>query len=187
MYRFCQAGNRFLGSLKGLQIRGQYDNLDPALFLAPIDCSKIQHTLPSLRNENRMEGFLCFRIFVSQVCFLILQQYTYMMCILTYMQYTCTLYNTRLQVLDTGTLIYHSIPLQCPLLGPHSPVRLYKLLKRGDTFHIIPLTSRERMFTTLYISQGCIFIRMPKEGDLPQHQIKNSFHMSCLQHTVTIQ
>ncbi len=39
-----QAGNRFLGSLKGLQIRAlafQYENPIPTRFLAPVDCSKI--------------------------------------------------------------------------------------------------------------------------------------------------
>jgi hypothetical protein len=38
-----QAGNRFLGSLKALQIRdlaGRYDNPIPTRFLALIDCSK---------------------------------------------------------------------------------------------------------------------------------------------------
>jgi hypothetical protein len=39
-----QAGNRFLASLKSLQIRalaGWYDNPIPTRFLAPIDCLKI--------------------------------------------------------------------------------------------------------------------------------------------------
>jgi hypothetical protein len=39
-----RAGNRFLCSLKGLQIRalaGRYDNPIPTRFLALIDCSKI--------------------------------------------------------------------------------------------------------------------------------------------------
>ncbi len=39
-----QAGNRCLGSLKGLQIQalaGRYDSPIPNLFLGPIDCSKI--------------------------------------------------------------------------------------------------------------------------------------------------
>ncbi len=36
-----QAGNRFLGSLKGLQIRAQYDNPIPTRFLSPIDGLKI--------------------------------------------------------------------------------------------------------------------------------------------------
>jgi hypothetical protein len=42
--RLCQAGNRFMGSLKGLKRRalaGLYDNPIPNLFLAPLDCSKI--------------------------------------------------------------------------------------------------------------------------------------------------
>jgi hypothetical protein len=46
-----QAGNRFLGSFKGLQIRalvGQYDNPIPARFLAPMDCSKIPALTSSL-------------------------------------------------------------------------------------------------------------------------------------------
>ncbi len=40
-----EAGNRFLDSLKDLQIRalaGRYDNPIPTQFLAPIDCLKIQ-------------------------------------------------------------------------------------------------------------------------------------------------
>ncbi len=39
-----QAGNRFLGSIKGLKIRalaGWYDNPIPSRFLAPIDCLNI--------------------------------------------------------------------------------------------------------------------------------------------------
>ncbi len=35
-----QAENRFLGFLKGLQIRALYNNPIPARFLAPLDCSK---------------------------------------------------------------------------------------------------------------------------------------------------
>jgi hypothetical protein len=46
-----RAGNRFLGSLKGLQIRalaGRYDKPIPTRFLAPIDCLKIPaQCLPS--------------------------------------------------------------------------------------------------------------------------------------------
>jgi hypothetical protein len=44
-----QVGNRFLGSLKGLQIRalaGRYDNPIHTRFLAPIDCLKIK--IPAL-------------------------------------------------------------------------------------------------------------------------------------------
>ncbi len=48
-----QAGNRYMGSFKGLQIRALYDNPIPTGFLGPTDCSKIlaQYTKQE-RNER---------------------------------------------------------------------------------------------------------------------------------------
>jgi hypothetical protein len=51
----CQAGNRFLGSLRGIQIRAlasRYDNPIPTRFLAPIDSLKIPAQVKHLGFAN---------------------------------------------------------------------------------------------------------------------------------------
>jgi hypothetical protein len=59
-----QAENRFLGSIKGLQIRaltGRYDNPIPTRFLAPIDCLKITE-------QDRRWSFYMYEISIAGQC-----------------------------------------------------------------------------------------------------------------------
>jgi hypothetical protein len=58
-----QAGNRFLGSVQGLQIRalvGRYDNPIPNRFLAPVGCPKVPEPIPDAWLFFRQVKILAF-------------------------------------------------------------------------------------------------------------------------------
>jgi hypothetical protein len=66
-----QAGNRYLGSLKGLQIRtlaGRYDFPIPTRFLALIDCSKIPAQFCGLSNDFATARLLFMRMRIVKYC-----------------------------------------------------------------------------------------------------------------------